>query len=206
MDACRVIPSLLKAYKLTGDGDYLEAAKLAGGTFLKTMQDQQPHGGFARAVDEGDNWLLELDVECLYGLIGLKMLAEKYDVANAELYRDMMERAVGFLREGFEGLWLWYSPADGKWHRVGLRENHIYDDCLAYALLGLYEYEGWSSTCQKVYGFINSIGASAQFPLSFVFKVYAIDQKFHQLDWGFGAVSRLQPGGLLGWLLGRGFT
>ncbi|MCS7124776.1 MAG: hypothetical protein NZ932_05125 [Candidatus Bathyarchaeota archaeon] len=165
VDACRVIPSLLKAYELTDDADYLDSAKLAGGIFLKTMQDQQPqYGGFARAVDYGGNGLLELDVECLYGLIGLRMLAEKYDVANAGLYRGMMERAVGFLREGLEGFWLWFSPADGKWHRVGLRENHVYDDCLAYALLGLYEYEGWSATCQKVYGFINSIGASAQYP------------------------------------------
>ncbi|MEM2609729.1 MAG: hypothetical protein QXM13_04430 [Candidatus Bathyarchaeia archaeon] len=164
VDACRVIPSLLKAYELTGDADYLDAARVAGGTFLKTMQDQQPYGGFARAVDLDDNWLLELDVECLYGLIGLRMLAGKFDVTNAGLYRSMMERAVGFLREGLEGLWLWYSPADGKWHRVGLKENHVYDDCLAYALLGLYEYEGWSTTCQKVYSFLNSIGASAQFP------------------------------------------
>ena len=43
------------------------------------MQDQQAYGGFARAVTIGDAWLLQLDVECLYGLIGLKMLAEKHD-------------------------------------------------------------------------------------------------------------------------------
>jgi hypothetical protein len=54
--------------------DYLNAAKLAAGTFLKTMQDQQAYGGFARAVTITDAWLLQLDVECLYGLIGLKCL------------------------------------------------------------------------------------------------------------------------------------
>ncbi len=37
VDACRVIPSLLSAYELTDDARYLEAAKLAGGTFLKVM-------------------------------------------------------------------------------------------------------------------------------------------------------------------------
>ncbi|MEM2385850.1 MAG: hypothetical protein QXO67_02600, partial [Candidatus Bathyarchaeia archaeon] len=42
VDACRVIPSLLKAYELTDDADYLDAARLAG-AFLKTMQDQQPY-------------------------------------------------------------------------------------------------------------------------------------------------------------------
>jgi hypothetical protein len=164
VDACRVIPSLLRAYELTNDTDYLNAAKLAAGTFLKTMQDQQAYGGFARAVTIENSWLLQLDVECLYGLIGLKMLAEKYDVANTSLYQNMMSKAVGFLLEGFENLWLYYDPADSKWHRVGLAENEIYDDPLAYALVGLYDYEGWSLTCQKVYNFINTIRASAQYP------------------------------------------
>jgi hypothetical protein len=164
IDACRVIPSLLKAYELTNDADYLDAARLAAGTFLKTMQDQQPYGGFARAVDIDDNWLLQLDIECLYGLIGLKMLADKYDVANASLYQNMMSKAVNFLRDGFEGLWLYFDPADGMWHRVGLNENEIYDDPFAYALVGLYDYEGWSLSCRKVYNFINGIRASAQHP------------------------------------------
>ncbi|MEM3580182.1 MAG: D-glucuronyl C5-epimerase family protein [Candidatus Bathyarchaeia archaeon] len=163
VDACRVIPALLKAYELTGNNNYLNAAKLAA-TFLKTMQEQQPYGGFARAVDINGNWLLQLDVECLYGLLGLKMLAEKYDVANASLYQNMMRKAADFLREGFDGLWLYYDPSDGKWHRVGLAENEVYDDCFAYALLGLYVYEGWSPSCQKVYNFLNSIGTSARYP------------------------------------------
>jgi len=164
IDACRVIPSLLKAYELTNDADYLNAAKLAAGTFLKTMQDQQAYGGFARAVDIDDNWLLQLDIECLYGLIGLKMLSEKYDAANASLYQNMMRNAVDFLREGFEGLWLYFDPADGRWHRVGLSENEVYDDCFAYALLGLYEYEGWNPSCRKVYSFLNSVGSSNKYP------------------------------------------
>jgi len=164
VDACRVIPSLLRAYELTNDADYLNAAKLAAGTFLKTMQDQQAYGGFARAVTIENAWLLQLDVECLYGLIGLKMLAEKYDVINASLYQTMIDKAVGFLREGFENLWLYYDLSDSKWHRVGLAENEIYDDPLAYALIGLYAYESWSLSCQKVYNFINTIRASAQYP------------------------------------------
>ena len=75
VDACRTIPSLLKAYELTGNPAYLDSATLAGAVFLKTMQDQQTYGGFARAVTINDAWLLELDTECLYGLIGLKMLS-----------------------------------------------------------------------------------------------------------------------------------
>ena len=43
-----------------------------------------------------DAWLLQLDIECLYGLIGLKMLAEKYDVAKRSLYQSMMGKALVF--------------------------------------------------------------------------------------------------------------
>jgi hypothetical protein len=164
VDACRVIPSLLRAYELTGNSSYLEAAKLAGATFLKTMQDQQAYGGFARAVTIGDAWLLQLDIECLYGLIGLKMLAETYDTSNIFIYQSIVSKAIGFLRAGFENLWLDFDPTDGKWHRVGLSENEIYDDPFAYALLGLYAVEGWSVSCQKVYNALNSIRASAKYP------------------------------------------
>ncbi len=164
VDACRVIPSLLRAYELTNNNAYLDSAKLAGGTFLKTMQDQQAYGGFARAVTIGDAWLLEMDIECLYGLIGLRLLSEKYDKANETLYQAIMSKAVGFLREGFENLWLHFDPSDGKWHRVGLSQNEVYDDPFAYALLGLYEVEGWSVSCQKVYNALNNIRASAKYP------------------------------------------
>ena len=162
IDACRGIPSLLRAYELTSDSHYLDAAKLAGGTFLKTMQDQQTYGGFTRAVTIEDAWLLQLDVECLYGLIGLKMLAEKSDEANASVYQGIMSKAIRFLRYGFENLWLDFDPSDGKWHRVGLTENEVYDDPFAYALLGLYEVEGWSVSCQKLYNSLNNIRASVK--------------------------------------------
>jgi len=163
IDACRVIPSLLKAYQLTNDVDFLDSAKLAGATFLKTVQDKQTYGGFARAVDVNDGWLLQMDVECLYGLIGLKMFAEQYDVANATAYQTMMSKATDFLRGGFENLWLFYDPSDEDWHRMGLSENEVYDDPFAYALIGLYSYEGWSLSCEKVYEFINTIPASADY-------------------------------------------
>ncbi len=146
------------------DSRYLDTAKLAGGTFLKTMQDQQSYGGFARAVTIGDAWLLQMDVECLYGLIGLNMLAEKHDVPNSVVYQDIMSKAIGFLGNGFENLWLSYDPSDGKWHRVGLNENEVYDDPFAYALLGLYDFEGWSASCQRVYNCLNSIRANAKYP------------------------------------------
>jgi hypothetical protein len=174
VDACRVIPALLKAYKLTGTSGYLDAAKLAGATFLYNMQNRPSalgvhdkyYGGFARAVDINDAWLQQMDIECLYGLIGLKMLTEE-DPANKTTYETMMSDAIGFLRSGFEDLYLEYNPppnGDGKWHRVGTSENEVYDDPFAYALLGVYDYEGWSLTAEKVYNFINTIRASAEQP------------------------------------------
>jgi len=90
-----------------------------------------------------------------------------YDPDNESKYATMMADAVDFLREGFESLWLHFDPkpsGDGKWHRVGINETEVYDDPISFALLGLYTYEGWSLTCQRVYNFIQSIRASAQYP------------------------------------------
>ncbi len=161
VDAGRCIPALLEAYQVTGNAAYLDAAKL-GGVFLKTMQDKQSFGGFARAVSIEDAWLLELDVECLYCLIGLQMLMG-IDADNASLYRGIADKAVTFLRVGFENLWLYYEPADSQWHRVGLSENQIYDDSFSFALLGLFTYEGWSDSCKAVYGSLQGIRA-AEYP------------------------------------------
>jgi len=173
VDAARVVPALISAYNLTGTVGYLNAAKLAGATFLYNMQHpptptvhDKYYGGFARAVTLADAWLPEMDVENLHALVGLKMLID-YDFANQTKYETMMSDATAFLRSGFESLYLEYRPppnGDGEWHRVGLSENEVYDDPFAYALLGLYDYEGWSLTAQKVYYFINSIRASAQYP------------------------------------------
>ena len=164
VDTCRVLPSLLRAYELTGNSVYLDSAKLSAATYLKTMQDRQSYGGFARAVTISDAWLLELDIECLYGLLGLKWLAEKYDISNAAVYQEIMGKAIAFLKGGFENFWLHFNPSDGKWHRVGLAENEVYDDPFAYALVGLYEVEGWSFSCQRVYNYLNSVRASARYP------------------------------------------
>jgi len=175
IDAGRCIPPLLKAYKLTNNADYLNAAKLAGATFLYNMQHKPSeegihgkyYGGFARYVDINNNWSQPMNVEDLYDFIGLKMLAETYDTANKTLYETMMADAVDFLRDGFESLWLYFDPkpsGDGKWHRVGVNETEVYDDPISFALLGLYTYEGWSLTCQRVYNFMQTIRASVQYP------------------------------------------
>ena len=175
IDAGRVIPALLKAYALTSTAGYLDAAKLAGYTFLYAMQ-QQPsvlgihdkyHGGFPNYVSISDTWDSVMSIENLYCLIGLKMLADTYDTANASRYNSMMADLIGFLREGFEQLNLYYQPPPsgaGEWYRVGINDTELYDDPVSFALLGLYAYEGWSSTCQCVYNFIQSIRASGTYP------------------------------------------
>jgi hypothetical protein len=175
IDAGRVIPALLKAYTLIGTAGYLDAAKLAGYTFLYTMQHEPAnlgihdkyYGGFANYVDISNNWSTVMTIECLYNFIGLKMLADTYDVANASRYNGMMSDAAGFLRVGFEQLYLYYQPppsGSGVWYRVGLSDTEVYDDPVSFALLGLYIYEGWSVTCQRVYNSIQSIRASGQYP------------------------------------------
>jgi len=175
VDAARCIPSLLRFYALTNTSTYLSAAILAGLTFLYNMQHlpsqlgvhDKYYGGFARYVDINDNWSRYMDVEPIYGFIGLQMLAQTYDTANKTTYETMMSDAIAFLRSGFEQLYLWFDPkpsGDGKWHRVGLSETEVYDDPMSFALLGLYTYEGWSLTCQRVYNFIQTIKAPAQYP------------------------------------------
>jgi hypothetical protein len=173
IDACRAIPSLLRAYKLTRTEAYLNGAKLAGATFLVNMQHppvpsvhDKYHGGFARGVTDADAWLPEMDIENLYGLIALGMLIAE-DPANTTIYENSMTDLADFVRSGVENLWLEYRPppsGDGQWHRVGTNENEVYDDVLAYALLGLYDYEGWSPSVDKVYHFIKAIHASSQYP------------------------------------------
>ena len=174
VDACRVIPSLTKAYELTNNTDYFNSAVLAAATFLYNMQ-QKPsqlgvhdkyYGGFARAVTDAGAWLQQMDIETLYGLIALKTLCE-HDSANKSKYETMTTDATDFYRSGFEKLYLHYDPpptGDGEWYRTDSKETTIYDDPFAYALLGLYNCEGWSTTVQKVYNFINAIGANSQYP------------------------------------------
>ena len=175
IDAGRCIPALLEAYSLAGTSSYLAAAVLAGHTFLGDMRalpvflgvHDRYYGGFARYVTIDDDWSEQIDVENLYCLIGLQMLAQTYDSGNASTYNAMMSDLVCFLRSGFEQLYLWFDPkptGDGEWHRVGLGETQIYDDPISFALLGLYTFEGWSTTCQRVYSSLQSIRSSAQYP------------------------------------------
>jgi len=172
IDAMRAIPALLKAYDLTATTQYLDAAKLAGGTFLYNMQHKPSelgqhdkyYGGFAQAVTIADAWLPNMYIIDLYGLIGLKML---YDRTEESKYKTMIDDALNFYRQGFRDLYLYYKPppsGDGKWHRIGLSENEIYDDDFSYALNALFWYEGWSETVERVYNFINAISSSADYP------------------------------------------
>ena len=174
VDACRTIPALLKAYELTTNAAYLNSAKLAAGTFLYNMQHKPSqlgvhdryYGGFARTVTLADEWQGQMDVECLYGLVALKMLCES-DPANRDRYETMMLDATDFYREGLEEAYAYFDPppsGDNKWHRTDTSESAIFDDSLAYALLGVYAYEDWSLTVQKAYAFLNAIGASPQYP------------------------------------------
>jgi hypothetical protein len=174
VDACFTMPALLKAYELTTDADYLDGAKLAGSTFLFNMQHKPSqlgvhdryYGGFARAVSQADEWQAPMDVQCLYGLVGLRMLCES-DPVNQSQYEAMMTDALGFCRRGLEDSYSHFDPppsGDGAWHRIDAAESMILDDTLAYALHGVYDYEGWSLTVQKAYAFINAISASRLYP------------------------------------------
>jgi len=172
IDATRAVPALLKAYDLTGNQNYLNAAKLAGGTFLYNMQHKPSllgvhdtyYGGFAQAVTISEAWLVDMYVADLYGIIALK---ELYKRTGETKYQTMINDSIGFYRSGFENLYLKYSPkpyGDGNWHRTGAGDSLIYDDDFGYALHGLFSYEDWSATVKKVYEAINSIGSCTEYP------------------------------------------
>jgi hypothetical protein len=174
-DVGNAIPALLKAYDLTGTAGYLEAAVLAGSVFLNHMQSEPSvlsvhdryYGGFAEYVTASDGWSQQMNAADLYCLIGLKMLADTYDVNCAPLYYQMMADAADFLHTGLESLYLYFYPlpsGDGAWHRLGLKNTEVYDDPIAFALLGLYAFEGWSASCQRVYNAVQSIRASGEQP------------------------------------------
>lgn len=174
VDVGRTVPALLKAYDLTTDVNYLDSAKLAVSNFLFNMQ-QQPsaigihdryYGGYARAVDNTNQWQPQMDTESLNSLTALKMLMAM-DPAQKAKYETMTQDSANFYRPGIESASLYFDPkplGDGAWHRVGLNDDVIYDDSIAYALLGLYETEGYSGTVQTTYEAINSINASPAFP------------------------------------------
>lgn len=172
VDAMRAATALLHAYDLTSNETYLDAAKLAGGVFLYNMQHQpvllglhdQYYGGFAQAVTIGNDWLTDMHVADLYGVLSLQSLHLR---TGEDEYRTMLENALAFYRSGFEAFYLRYSPrpyGDNQWHRTGSPEDLVYDDDFSYALHALFQREGWSSSVKKVYEHINSIGACAEYP------------------------------------------
>jgi hypothetical protein len=125
------------------------------------------YGGFAKYVTITDDFSQQMQVEDFYTFIGLKMLAETHDIDNESIYNQIMSDFQEFMRDDLEDLWLYYDPkplGDGLWHRVGVNNTEVYDDPISFALLGLYTYDGWSTTCQRVYNFVQTIRASGQFP------------------------------------------
>jgi len=172
IDAMRAIPALIKAYELTENQAYLDAAILAGGTYLYNMQKKPSevgvhdryYGGFAQAVTEDGSWNTEMHVVDLYGLKALKML---YDLTGDQKYTDMIDDMLAFYRYGVENFYVMFSPGpygDGKWHRIGTYENAVFDDDFAYALNSLYEYEGWTASVRRVYEHLNASDSNSEYP------------------------------------------
>jgi hypothetical protein len=173
IDAHRAVPALLKAYDLTGTIGYYNAAVLAVGTYLYSMQHppipavhDKYYGGFAQWVDINDNWGPDMWVVDLYGLIGLK---ELYTRTEETKYQTMIDDLLSFYRQGINDLWLYYKPppsGDGNWHRAPGTppENLIFDDDYSYALHSLYLYEGWSETVEKVFRHCSEISPTIDYP------------------------------------------
>jgi hypothetical protein len=124
VDACRAIPALLRTYELTGDNRYLDAAKLAAATYLKTMQDQQAYGGFARAVR-----LAMLGFQPTSNALRLNRLKDasrNFDTSNIFIYQSIVSLAL--VSEGSLRICGWILTLQRANAPSWLEENEIYDD------------------------------------------------------------------------------
>jgi len=170
IDAAFAGEALLDAYELWNDQAYLDGA-VRSAAFLRHMQTRhlvglvdQYYGGFCEYVRSSNGaYLTRMYVKLLLALPFLKRL---YEVTGNSLYNTMAVDARSFLvgtTGALMGHYEYYDPqpyGDNQWHReIGSLEEEkvVYADSYAYALRGLYEYEGLTQTVRDVYDYIQSI-------------------------------------------------
>jgi len=166
--------AFLDAYQLLNDSAYLTAAERCA-SFLRHMQTRhlaglvdQYYGGFCEYVrSDNGQYYTGMFVKLLLALPFLKRL---YNITGNSLYNTMASDARTFLVQGLTTDYEYYHPlpsGDNSWHRMygsGGQYTDIYADSYAYALRGLYEYEGLTLTVQNVYNRIKGIGGGVQYP------------------------------------------
>jgi hypothetical protein len=172
IDAAICGRGMLKAHRVTGDPAYLMSAR-GFGDVLELMAEQQEavfenasaRGGFceyASLVDGRVVYNCDSHVKLLYAVGFLRELAE----AAGEPARLTRARAAReFLIQGLRGAWEHAdasatracprAPCAVVWRRVdgpkGEPDRFVYGDTLAYALAGLYIYEGASPQVADLY-------------------------------------------------------
>jgi hypothetical protein len=161
IDAAFAGEALLDAYDISQNSYYLTGAQLCA-SFLRHMQTRnlvglvdQYYGGFCE-YQRSDNgaYLTEMFTKLLLSLPFLKRL---YGLTQNSLYITMAQDARSFLgNNGLAGEYEYYNPkpyGDNVWHREPPSESVVFADSMAYALRGVYEYEGLSNLVKTVYSF-----------------------------------------------------
>ena len=172
IDAAFCGEALLYTYDLTKNKKYMRAAKRFG-DFLETMQNyprkkdglskNAPYGGFCEIVQaDSQTMTCDMYVKNLLALPFLKKLSEK---TNNYKYLNVAKNAREFLIKGLKSAWESASYSDIKtcrskscnkmWKRISGPHNepnyYVYGDTIAYALRGLYDYEGFSNDVENLY-------------------------------------------------------
>ncbi len=186
------IEALLDIYAITGDARYLTSAEEAA-AFIRGMQtpndslwkafqleskDGCPNLNLVTPLYQGgisERYIIypastafdnSLKMKMLMALHPLKMLGQVTGNADyaqwAQELRDSV--LIDGLRDGYETFTPYgcYGDGENDWSRIG--DKHVYGDSVAYALNGLYKYEGATALVNEVYDFYNAFTGGVQAP------------------------------------------
>lgn len=160
IDAAFCADAMMHLHEATGRSEYLQSAQ-AFGNFLVTMIQQSKGQGICEFVVNPVSPALNCDsyVKNLVALPALRELSEK---TGKPVYAQNAAALRESLVPGLLGFW---EYRDTSWKRVKgphQEENFfVYGDTIAYALRGLYEYEGASPTVRAVYRSVTEMKGDA---------------------------------------------
>jgi hypothetical protein len=105
-------------------------------------------------------------------LLALPFLKSLYQTTGNSLYKMMSQDARTFLDQGLTHYYSYYKPkpyGDDRWYRID--NDKVVADNVAYALRGVFEYEGLTDTVKTVYDSIQGY-KSANYDTRFAWAGY----------------------------------
>ena len=159
MDAALCGEAMLSVYNLFNREEYLLTA-ISFAKFLDKMHAESGYNGLCEYYDRSlDGFNCNTYTK---NLIALSFLRKLYDQTGHKGWNILASNIKKFALHGLERGWEFYSVAENKWKRVkgshGEGDIYVYGDTVAYALKGLFEYEGDSPLVRKIYEHFMTFG------------------------------------------------